>query len=96
MSHLAGLAASVWHYAEGVEGVLAVQSEEVAALADARNALHTRATQLADRHARILERQEALNHRFSELARRIYSGFLLVLGMLSKSPFSRMLLVASS
>ncbi|KAM7538013.1 hypothetical protein Aperf_G00000077566 [Anoplocephala perfoliata] len=73
MSCLAGLAASVRRYAESVEGVLAVQSEEVAALADARNALHTRATELTDRHAHILERQEALNHRLSELARRIYS-----------------------
>ncbi|KAH9283342.1 Nuclear pore complex protein Nup88 [Echinococcus granulosus] len=73
LSQLAGLAASVCRFAEYVEGQLAAQSEEVAGLAAQREALQTHAARLADRHSRILERQEALNHRLSELARRIYS-----------------------
>ena len=63
-------------YAEYAEGQLAAQSEEVAELAAQRDSLHSRAARLTDRHARILERQEALNHRLSELARRIYSESL--------------------
>ncbi|KAM3182839.1 hypothetical protein ACTXT7_011545 [Hymenolepis weldensis] len=74
MNQYAGLTASVLRHAQGVEGALAAQSEEVAALADARNDLHTCATQLTDRHALIIERQEALNHRISELARRIFTS----------------------
>ncbi|VDK22472.1 unnamed protein product [Taenia asiatica] len=73
LSQLAGLAASVCRFAEYAEGHLAAQSEEVAGLAAQREALQARAARLADRHSRILERQEALNHRLSELARRIYS-----------------------
>ncbi|VDM17567.1 unnamed protein product [Hydatigera taeniaeformis] len=73
LSQLAGLAASVCRYAEYVEGQLAAQSEEVAGLAAQREALQTGAARLADCHSRILERQEALNNRLSELARRIYS-----------------------
>ncbi|VDN97609.1 unnamed protein product [Rodentolepis nana] len=73
MNQYSGLTSSVLRHAQGVEGALAAQSEEVAALADARNDLHTRASQLTDRHALIIERQEALNHRISELARRIFS-----------------------
>ncbi|KAL5971529.1 Nucleoporin 88 [Taenia solium] len=73
LSQLAGLAASVCRFAEYAEGQLAAQSEEVAGLAAQREALQARAARLADRHSRILERQEALNHRLSELARRIYS-----------------------
>nr|CDS27661.1 nuclear pore complex protein nup88 [Hymenolepis microstoma] len=73
MNQYSGLTSSVLRHAQGVEGALAAQSEEVAALADARNDLHTCATRLTDRHALIIERQEALNHRISELARRIFS-----------------------
>ncbi|VDD74048.1 unnamed protein product [Mesocestoides corti] len=73
LSRLAGLSSSVCEFADYVEGQLAAQSEEVAFLAAERDMLHTRAAELTDRHSRVLERHETLNHRLSELARRIYS-----------------------
>lgn len=66
-------------FAEYAEGQLAAQSEEVAGLAAQREALQAHAARLADRHSRILERQEALNNRLSELARRICSESLNIL-----------------
>ncbi|VDM00027.1 unnamed protein product [Schistocephalus solidus] len=73
LGRLSTLCASVYQFAEHAEGQLAAQYEAISYLAQERNQLQRKAVSLTERHSRILERQEALNHRLSELARRIYS-----------------------
>ncbi|KAL7064047.1 hypothetical protein AAHC03_04918 [Spirometra sp. Aus1] len=73
LGRLSSLCASVYQFAEHAEGQLAAQYEAVSYLAQERDQLQRKAVSLTERHSRILERQEALNHRLSELTRRIYS-----------------------
>lgn len=60
-------------HADHVEATVAAQAEEVDHLSSHREALQERATAITERHALVLERQESLNNRLSELARRLHS-----------------------
>ncbi|VDN10274.1 unnamed protein product [Dibothriocephalus latus] len=77
LGRLSTLCGSVYQFAEHAEGQLAAQYEAISYLAQERDQLQKKAVSLTERHSRILERQEALNHRLSELARRIFSQYTL-------------------